>query len=427
MAPFDKEGLKEIISKNEKPLQTALKQCENEVDKKAVLNIFATDHSKKILKETMDVSMRQIDNSRKKRKNVGLGGTEENKKIRRNRLDLVKVEHFIDWMFETNVFAEAAYGTTMILLDSGAKQTVPKAVLTMAKLRLIKLYHDRCLRSAFVPLSTSTCERILLKLKPSQRKSLAAMDNFLVDCIEAFRTLKGIIQECHMSVDLRKELLSKIRLSEQYVRGGFINNCSKSTNIKSHCIVCGISDPIKKEFNEYCEKVHDLQCSDCVMVVETLKEINSCLKKQFDSHDLHFYDFHKCQEKIIDYMKHCMRSKQQRQAKEYCKDQCKKDSSTALWIADWGQKVLPMRHRESMQQYFAKNGMSIHADCFLIYDQEWKIFTYVTCIDKCDQSMKDVVCLSDSVLTQFSKDHPHVKTLFRKTDRAGCYTANGYV
>lgn len=51
-------------------------------------------------------------------------------------IDLVKVEHFKDRMFETNVFAEAAYGTTTIALDSGSKTTVAKAVLTMGKARL---------------------------------------------------------------------------------------------------------------------------------------------------------------------------------------------------------------------------------------------------------------------------------------------------
>lgn len=71
----------------------------------------------------------------------------QKKKIIRNRLDLVKVENFKDRMFETNVFAEAAYGTTTIALDSGSKSTVAKAVLTMGKARLFKLYHNRCLRS----------------------------------------------------------------------------------------------------------------------------------------------------------------------------------------------------------------------------------------------------------------------------------------
>lgn len=58
----------------------------------------------------------------------------------------------MDWKFETNMFQEAAYGTTTIALDLVA--TVASAVLTILKARIIKLYHNRCLRSDFEPLST---------------------------------------------------------------------------------------------------------------------------------------------------------------------------------------------------------------------------------------------------------------------------------
>lgn len=430
MAPFDQQGLSELLSHD--PMKTALQGCKNLNEQKAVLTAFSLDYTQKELKEASNMSMRQVKNIRNKRKEHGFGGIVKKKKIRRNRLDLLKVEHFLEWMFETNILSEAAYGTSKVLFDSGQRENIPKAVLTMAKARAIKLYHDYCARSSFTPLSTSSCYRFLLKLKPSQRKAMAAMDNFLVECIEGFSILNGIIQDLSISTDIRKEISARVSLSEQYVRGQFIHKCSKSTNVRSHCIVCGISDPKQAEFKAICENIHDSQCSDCVNVVETLERIKKYLEDEPESHKkyLHSYDLNESKEKIIDYMKHCMRSKQQRQAKEYCKELCKENSFCAIWIADWGQKVLPMRYRESMQQYFARNGMSIHADCFMVYDQQeqqWKIHTYVTCINKCAQSLKDVVCVSDGVLCQFKKDKPNITKLFRKTDRAGCYTAAGYV
>lgn len=188
-----------------------------------------------------------------------------------------------------------------------------------------------------------------------------------------------------------------------------------------------MSNPKNKSFVKTCTTSHTEQCADCVNVVESLKDLKFYIENQTEAHskEVQLHDFESSQKKIIDYMSHCIRSKQQRKAKEFCKELVKNDSSKCLWIADWGQKVLPMRCRESMVQYFGKSGMSIHADCFFTYENEWKISTYVTCLDKCDQSMKDVLCVSDVVMAEFVKDNPQIRTLYRKTDRAGCYTGAG--
>lgn len=429
MAPYDTDGLEKLIPDDFTPLKDILKSVDNKNDRELVVSVFSGQKTKKQLQAAAGVSQRVVDKTRKRRQQFGLIGEPKKKVLKRQRLDLRKVEHFMAWLFDTNIFAEAAYGTSNILFDDGHKETLPKSVLTMIKARVIKLYHDFCYRSSFEnPLSKSTCYRILVKLKPSQRKSMASMDNYLVECIEGYRCLNRLVDGLSVDNVEKKKILKKFELTEQYVRGGFINNCEITSKIKSHCISCGISDPKHPEFNKNCSKPHDLQCSHCVNTVESMEELKNLLENQSDSHQkqISLYDFDKAKEKVLNYMKHCMRSKQQRKSKDYCKEEVKKDSSKAFWIADWGQKVLPQRHRESMLQYFARAGMSIHGDCFLTYENsKWEISTYVSCIDKCEQTMKDVICVSDNVLAELAKDKPHIKSLYRKSDRAGCYTASG--
>lgn len=427
MAPIDIEALEKMLpDAQQNLLSLAFEECRSKEEKKAVVTVFSGKVENKTLQEVGKVSKRLINSVKRKKKSPE---EQPKKKIRRNRLDTGKVEHFLMWLFESNILSEAAYGSTKILFDDGHKETVPKPVLTMAKTRAIKLYNDYCLRSTFEPLSKSTLYRLFQKFKPSQRKAMAAMDNFLVECIEAFEKLKELLKGIIIPDSHTKDINAKLIRAEQYVRGTFISHCQLESPCDSHCIGRAISDMKQNCFTATCDTPHTEQCVDCINVVESMDSVKQLIDNQPEAHNkqVQLNDFQKAHRKVLDYMSHCLRSKQQRKAKEFCKDQIREDDSKSLWISDWGQKVLPMRFRESMAQYFGKAGMSIHADCFFTYENDWKISTYVTCIDKCDQSMKDVSCVSEVVISEFVKDHPKVKTLYRKTDRAGCYTAAGLV
>lgn len=73
-----------------------------------------------------------------------------------------------------------------------------------------------------------------------------------------------------------------------------------------------------------------------------------------------------------------------------------------------------------MSEYFGKRGMTVSVEVFLT-----KIMTsfhkqvYLVALQKSDQGTLDTLCIADTVLDQFSKDFPHIKTLDLKTDNAG--------
>ena len=104
--------------------------------------------------------------------------------------------------------------------------------------------------------------------------------------------------------------------------------------------------------------------------------------------------------KILEYIKHQTRDAQQRKAKAWCFDHLTEE--TGFWLKDFCQKILPVRHREGQREYFGKKGTSFHVDVFFFVknDQVTKQ-SYFTSIYRCDQSLVDVLSISDAVLDEF--------------------------
>ena len=60
---------------------------------------------------------------------VGLVIPEETKQSRINRFPIAKVEHFLDFLFFSNLMQDVAYGVNKIKFDGGDKQKVAKSIL----------------------------------------------------------------------------------------------------------------------------------------------------------------------------------------------------------------------------------------------------------------------------------------------------------
>ena len=102
------------------------------------------------------------------------------------RMDQLKCEHFLDFIFTSGILMDVAYGTTNIKYDSGETQTHPHAVLTVRFKHAVGSYIEMCKSSEFQPLSESSLYRILRSLKPLQRKSLSGLDDIMADGLNAF-------------------------------------------------------------------------------------------------------------------------------------------------------------------------------------------------------------------------------------------------
>ena len=69
--------------------------------------------------------------------------------------------------------------------------------------------------------------------------------------------------------------------------------------------------------------------------------------------------------------------------------------------------------------------MSLHIDVlFHKVDNILSKNVYHTATYKCDQYSRDTFCISNHVIKQMKSDFSELKCLFRKSDNAGCYSAN---
>jgi len=132
-------------------------------------------------------------------------------------------------------------------------------------------------------------------------------------------------------------------------------------------------------------------------------------------------DFNTAKTDILSWMFHIIRGVQQDKSKQFVMSQL--DSKSGLLLSDWAMKVLPQSHREKMDEWFGKKGISLHVDVLFYMDatHTLKKVTYFTAIDRCLQDMSAVLCVFQHVLDQIKKDFPHLNNLYTRSDNAGCY------
>ena len=337
----------------------------------------------------------------------------KNEKLKRNRMSREKFEHFLQFLFSSDILQDVAYGVTNLKFDDGTTQTVPHTVLKTKFSHAIKFYTDVCDATKFIPLSDSSMWRILKALKPSQRKSLAGLDDITAAGMNGFSFLEKFVHK----IKAGRTLVDKLERGKRYLKTKFQSHCSPDSPIKSHNPVFALS----LNHEAQCPEMSNEVCVDCHNLISCLDEIQTLVSTVANEADL--YDVSISINNIIIYMKHQMRDYQQRQAKSYCFNRL--DSKTALWIKDFAQKVLPQNYREGQKEYFGKKGMSLHIDVFFRMDgDDLQKHTYFTAIFRCKQGLVDVLNIGENVLGQYSTDCPDVKSLFLKSDNAGSYHGN---
>ena len=86
------------------------------------------------------------------------------------KLNLDKVEHLLEFIFNSRLLQDVAYGTHNIKFDTVLKKKVANTVSTTKYTHAVIFYLKSC--TDYKQLSTSTLFRILRAVKPSQWKSL---------------------------------------------------------------------------------------------------------------------------------------------------------------------------------------------------------------------------------------------------------------
>ena len=163
------------------------------ISKLIILSLVNHDkYTKTELMNLFGCSKYKIDQARKWKIENHANIVPEKVSFTRNRLNIDKCEHFVDFIFSSGLLQDVAYGVHKIKFDCGKKETVPKAILTTRYSHAIGFYKQNCEKTAYEPLSESSLWGILKAIKPSQRKSLAGLDDITAAGMNAFDLLEKV-------------------------------------------------------------------------------------------------------------------------------------------------------------------------------------------------------------------------------------------
>ena len=79
------------------------------------------------------------------------------------------------------------------------------------------------------------------ELKPSQRKSLAGLDNTTADGLSGYNTLEDILKKHFKS---NKRLSDSLEKGKRYIKIGYPQHCTDHNPCASHCISYALSDKL---------------------------------------------------------------------------------------------------------------------------------------------------------------------------------------
>ena len=287
-------------------------------------------------------------------RSCGPGTIPDKEKRHRVRLDMPKVDHFVEFVNWPYFHQDVSYGSKILNLESGEKIEMPNVVRTVTRATMINQYVEYCKEQEYEPWSRTTMFKILEVREASQRKSLQGLDNIAADGATGFQTLETILESLEkggIDKDWRSNTSRRLRDAKRYLKTDYRVNCKpdKST-CADHCRKFALSDENDPNFRKNCPHQHSTNCNDFQALRDTLRELEIAIKETSwtpysceHKEDL-LYEFERAQADIYLWKAHILRSINQEEAKpDLLKN---KDPSEALIIMDWAMKFLQLKYRE---------------------------------------------------------------------------------
>ena len=352
------------------------------------------------------------------------------------------------------------YGLTTLLLDNGEKYDLPKQIIQSQRVHALADYKKYCNETGFQSLGKSKLYDIINSIKPAQQKTVARLDEFVVEGVEAWRSLSskrgaydwlalqrgcfffiGIVDVMPIPQIDRKRLIKQIDMAEQYQKIRHSGHCSEDSNCITHCTTFGLSDSKCAEHYSNCSHAHVLDCPECINIILTLDEISRNIEKIADKdtqREVRF-DYENASEHIVEWSRHNLRAARQDAEKKSVISQMGQDE--AFCTFDWGQKILPQDYREAQNTYFGKRGMSVLVGSFVwknplplpattitnaitVSAPTFSTESYILAFTNAAQTELDSLSAGEIITKQFKADHLYISKLHKRTDNAGNFSSH---
>ena len=198
MVSAQREKCEGLASDDLVVLMTAYKNAKTRNLKKQILSLYAYRYPLSTLKNIHEpygkLSSWEIKQARSHAKLHGPGTPPEVKTKHRVRIDMGKVDHFLQFVNRPYFYQDVSYGTKILVLDSGNRMEMPNVLRIVTRSTMIEQYVEYCKEQCYEPLSRSTMFKILEVRAASQRKSLQGLDNTAADGAAGFQTLEMLIE-----------------------------------------------------------------------------------------------------------------------------------------------------------------------------------------------------------------------------------------
>ena len=407
--------------------------------KTQILSIYAYELSKRELQTLHEpygkLSRWQIDRARAHARTCGPGHEVKKTKHHRVKLNMSKVDHFIDFANRPYFHQDVAFGTRNLKLENGGTIEMPNVVRAVTRSTMVAQYLEFCNEGEFEPLSRATLFRILEIREASQRKSLQGLDNTAADGSVAFKTMDEICQRLvQFGVEMKwsQSVTRRLQKAKQYLKTDYKVHCQESESpCADHCRVFALSDREDKAFQVKCSHLHTMACENCENLKSTLEEIREKLQENChfsytkDSKEELVHDFEEAYEHIQKWKSHILRSINQERAKQNVLDNL--DESSVLIVADWAMKFERTRFREKQSDWYGKRGLNWHVSSVISKGSSTDtvvVTTYVHLFDFCTQDWFAVASVIENLLSTIKSNFPLVDKAYLRSDEAGCYHNN---
>ena len=203
--------------------------------KTQILSIYAYELSKRELQTLHEpygkLSRWQIDRARAHARTCGPGHEVKKTKHHRVKLNISKVDHFIDFANRPYFHQDVAFGTRNLKLENGGTIEMPNVVRKVTRSTMVAQYLEFCNEDEFEPLSRAMLFRILEIREASQCKSLQGLDNTAADGSVAFRTMEEICQRLvQFGVEMKwsQSVTRRLQKAKQYLKTDYKVHCQES-------------------------------------------------------------------------------------------------------------------------------------------------------------------------------------------------------
>ena len=427
-----------------KALMSAYKNAKTKSTKTQILSLYAYKYSVSTLKKLHapygKLSTRQIQRARCHARAIGPGLAPEEKKYHRFRIDMSKVDHFLEFINRPYFYQDVSYGTTLLKLDSGQTMEMPNVVRTVTRSTMISQYMQFCQEERFEPLSRTTLFKILEVRQASQRKSLQGLDNTAADGSAGFHKIESIVDDLEkggMDRQWCTEIKERLRNGKRYLKTNFRVHCNpEEAFCPDHCRKFALSDKQDPHFQEKCSHQHTESCSDCQDLRNAFDEVKDRIQSALwipysneEREDL-LYDVKLAKADILHWKAHVVRSVNQEAAKQDQLKMIRVNPNCALIIMDWAMKFLQLRYRDWFD-WFGKRGLSWHISAVITGDLDvsgkLEMQSYSHLFDACQQDWVAVSSILENTLGELKAKKPHITQVYLRSDEAGCYHNNSLI